>query len=240
MTICKTRTGSRGNLILSLNEANETIKTYPVPAVGYIVYPGFIGACQPKAFAPDFELCANPCKTRLIKFSPAWRRRCVAMFSRSTGYCVDRHIHRHIWVAGQSVGAPAAHNVFIPRKTQLISPQKTATYATKLCVFDSTHRPDFLAIDRYEADDFTYRAYGNGYCFGLYEWPRFFKDAQPDSTSAGDALADSIEPHASHQRFGLLPVTTLIRSIGVRAGATFGVTQASIPTIAMSTRKSWH
>jgi len=58
MTICKTRTGSRGNLILSLNEANETIKTYPVPAVGYI---GFIGACQPKAFAPDFEPCANPC-----------------------------------------------------------------------------------------------------------------------------------------------------------------------------------
>ena len=87
ITICKTRTGSRGNLILSLNETNETIKTYPVPAVGYIDYPGFIGACQPKAFAPDFEPCANPCKTRLIKLPPASRRPCVAMFSRSTGWC---------------------------------------------------------------------------------------------------------------------------------------------------------
>ncbi|KAK4237477.1 hypothetical protein C8A03DRAFT_34545 [Achaetomium macrosporum] len=34
--------------------------------------------------------------------------------------------------------------------------------------------PDFMAVDRYEADDFTLRAYHNSYCYGPHEWVRFF------------------------------------------------------------------
>ncbi|KAK3307829.1 putative hydroxymethyltransferase [Chaetomium strumarium] len=34
--------------------------------------------------------------------------------------------------------------------------------------------PDFIAVDRYEADDFTLRAYHNSYCYGPHEWRRFF------------------------------------------------------------------
>lgn len=33
---------------------------------------------------------------------------------------------------------------------------------------------DFMAADRYEADDFTARAYKNGYCYSPYEWDRTF------------------------------------------------------------------
>ncbi|MCP1292183.1 hypothetical protein NK214_18535 [Chromobacterium sp. S0633] len=34
---------------------------------------------------------------------------------------------------------------------------------------------DFMAVDRYEADDFTDRGYGNGYCYSPYEWGRLFE-----------------------------------------------------------------
>lgn len=34
---------------------------------------------------------------------------------------------------------------------------------------------DFMAVDRYEADDFTDRGYGNGYCYSPYEWDRLFE-----------------------------------------------------------------
>lgn len=33
---------------------------------------------------------------------------------------------------------------------------------------------DFMAADRYEADDFTARAYKNGYCYSPFEWDRTF------------------------------------------------------------------
>ncbi|MEO3989430.1 hypothetical protein [Pseudocitrobacter cyperus] len=33
---------------------------------------------------------------------------------------------------------------------------------------------DFMAVDRYEADDFTSRSYKNGYCYSPYEWDRTF------------------------------------------------------------------
>lgn len=34
---------------------------------------------------------------------------------------------------------------------------------------------DFMAADRYEADDFTARAYKNGYCYSPFEWDRTFE-----------------------------------------------------------------
>lgn len=44
--------------------------------------------------------------------------------------------------------------------------------------YNAPYAPDFLAIDRYEADDFTQRAYANGYCYGPREWNRYFDFCQ--------------------------------------------------------------
>ncbi len=41
-------------------------------------------------------------------------------------------------------------------------------------MYSGDFAPHFLAIDRYEADDFTQRGYVNGYCYGPREWERFF------------------------------------------------------------------
>ncbi|KAG6815401.1 hypothetical protein H0H87_002219 [Tephrocybe sp. NHM501043] len=50
-----------------------------------------------------------------------------------------------------------------------------ATYIQSLAVYgNANYCPDFLAIDRYERDDFVSDSYLNGFCFGPYEWPRFF------------------------------------------------------------------
>lgn len=57
----------------------------------------------------------------------------------------------------------------------------TAQYANLLGVFDDAvdgetviKGADFMAVDRYEADDLTERSYTNGYCFAEYEWERLF------------------------------------------------------------------
>lgn len=75
-------------------------------------------------------------------------------------------------------------------KKMRITPQRageiTAKYALSVGVFDDISSgdldtatgllkgADFMAVDRYEADDFTVRSYGNGYCYSPYEWGRFF------------------------------------------------------------------
>ncbi|MEL4012861.1 hypothetical protein [Dryocola clanedunensis] len=62
----------------------------------------------------------------------------------------------------------------------------TAEYALLVGVFEETpytqadgtaavaKGADFMATDRYEADDFTIRAYDNGYCYSPFEWDRTF------------------------------------------------------------------
>ncbi len=37
---------------------------------------------------------------------------------------------------------------------------------------EGPNAPDFIAVDRYEADDFTIRSYANGYCYWTHEWQR--------------------------------------------------------------------
>lgn len=76
------------------------------------------------------------------------------------------------------------------KKKLTISPalagKLSAQYALLVGVFDETQYAqadgtpaiakgaDFMAVDRYEADDFTARAYKNGYCYSPYEWDRTF------------------------------------------------------------------
>lgn len=75
-------------------------------------------------------------------------------------------------------------------KKMLMSPELagklTAEYALLVGVFEETaytcadgtpavaKGADFMATDRYEADDFTGRSYKNGYCYSPYEWDRTF------------------------------------------------------------------
>ena len=175
---------SFGNLIVSLTDANETIKTNPVPAVGYIVNPDFLGACQQKGLTPDYEMpVRQPLQDALdyrgvtaeipssiedtlrgYVLAVNWLVRTMALTVTLTvtfGWQVN------LWGVG-------SEQWIYEDEDPTIVAQSTATYATDLWVFDSTYHPDFMAIDRYEADDFTYRAYGNGYCFGPREWPRYF------------------------------------------------------------------
>ena len=175
---------SFGNLIVSLTDANETIKTNPVSAVGYIVNPDFLGACQQKGLTADYEMpVCQPLQDALTYRGvsaeiPAnitdtlagyilavnWLMRTMAStvtFTVTFGWQVNLWgVGSSQWVYGDDDPAVVA--------------QSTATYAKSLSAFDSAYHPDFLAVDRYEADDFTYRAYGNAYCYGPREWPRFF------------------------------------------------------------------
>lgn len=76
------------------------------------------------------------------------------------------------------------------KKKMLMTPELAgklcAQYALLVGVFEDTEftrqdgskavakGADFMAVDRYEADDFTSRAYKNGYCYTPYEWDRTF------------------------------------------------------------------
>ncbi|WP_434662703.1 hypothetical protein ACMYSL_10625 [Klebsiella sp. MISC125] len=77
------------------------------------------------------------------------------------------------------------------RKKMTIDPtlagKLTAEYALLVGVFEDIEYinangvtvvakgADFMAADRYEADDFTARAYKNGYCYSPFEWDRTFE-----------------------------------------------------------------
>ena len=52
--------------------------------------------------------------------------------------------------------------------------KKTAAWLRTVGAYSGAYQLDFLAIDRYEADDFTVRAYVNSYCYGPHEWSRFY------------------------------------------------------------------
>lgn len=175
---------SFGNLILSLNDANETIKTNPVPAVGYIINPDFLGACQQKGLTSDYPMpVRQPLQDALDHWKVEadipdtiddtlrgyvlavnWLLRTIA---QTVAFTVTYGWQVNLWGVGSSQW------VYTTDDPTAIA-QDTATYSKQLGVYDSDYRPDFLAVDRYEADDFTYRAYGNGYCYGPREWPRFF------------------------------------------------------------------
>ncbi|POR33717.1 Uncharacterized protein TPAR_06093 [Tolypocladium paradoxum] len=171
---------SFANLILSMNIATATIDDqHPVPA-GYVVNPDFIGACQQDGLSADYAMQVRaPLTTALDHWSVSaeipstitedlrgyvlavnWLIRTVAP-AVTFGWQVN------LWGVGASTWVYQDDDVAdIARQT--------GDYAKTLGVFDGDNLPDFLAVDRYEADDFTVRAYGNGYCYGPREWGRFF------------------------------------------------------------------
>jgi len=52
--------------------------------------------------------------------------------------------------------------------------KKIADFVRDMGVYAGKYVPDFLAIDRYEADDLTPRSYGNSYCYGPQQWAVYF------------------------------------------------------------------
>ncbi|KAI4212866.1 MAG: hypothetical protein LQ351_004391 [Letrouitia transgressa] len=175
-------THSFANLILSLKLAKEHGKQ-DVPA-GYIVNPDFLGECQKKPLDIGYEMSVRkPLETALEHWEvqatiPAsitdtirgyvlavnWLFRTVAK-EATFGWQVN------LWGVGSAAWVYSTD----PSKDGPVEvAQKTADYIKSLEVYSGEYSPDFLAIDRYEGDDFTKRAYASGFCFGPYEWGRFF------------------------------------------------------------------
>ncbi|CAB3762243.1 hypothetical protein [Paraburkholderia humisilvae] len=175
---------SFANLILTLNTANDAIdSTHPIPA-GIIVNPDFIGACQQGGIPATYAMpVRQPLQTALEHWS------IKATIPDSITEDVTGYVAAVNWLV-QTV-APAIVfgwqiNLWGLGRSEWIYEdadpldiaQQTAAYVDNLAVYSGTWKPHFLAIDRYEADDFTQRAYVNGYCYGPREWGRYFDFCQ--------------------------------------------------------------
>ncbi|KAM4055802.1 hypothetical protein HRG_008347 [Hirsutella rhossiliensis] len=172
---------SFANLILSLNLATKAAdEDHPMPAA-YIVNPDFLGSCQQQALAPDYTM---PVRHPLTQALRHWR--ISASLPDSITDTLRGYVHALNWLVrtveptvsfGWSVSIWGGGSSSWVQSTddeprELAS--KTSSYIKSLGVCDGDDRPDFFAVDRYEADDLTMRSYMNGYCYGPREWRRFF------------------------------------------------------------------
>ena len=172
---------SFANLILSLDLANQAIdEQHPVPA-GFIVNPDFIGTCQLENLSPDYSM---PVRKPLQTALDHWR--VGADIPDSINDTLRGYVLAVNWLVG-TVGPAVTFGwqvslwgvgsstwVYETSEDPASIAKQIASYAMSLGIFDGDHRPYFLAVDHYEADDFTQRAYINGYCYGPREWDRFF------------------------------------------------------------------
>ncbi|KAI2470788.1 putative hydroxymethyltransferase [Annulohypoxylon bovei var. microspora] len=171
---------SFGNLILSLKISQET-GTQSVPA-GYIVNPDFLGECQ-KGVETDYAMIVKcPLKKALEHWEidadvPDDITEDLKGYVAAVNWLIQTVANKvtfgwqaNLWGGGTSTWIYDS-DPDIPAKKA----KETADYVKKLGVYSGKYRPNFLAIDRYEADDFTKRGYLNGYCYGPHEWPRFYE-----------------------------------------------------------------
>jgi hypothetical protein len=175
---------SFANYILALNIATSSADAnHPVPA-GFIVNPDFLGACQQGNFAPTYSMpVISPLTTALAHWNiaatvPASITDTIAGYvlavnwlTRTIAPSVTFGWQINLWGVGFS-------EWIYEDDDPVLMAQKTADYVKSLGAYDAPYAPDFLAIDRYEADDFTQRAYANGYCYGPREWDRYFDFCQ--------------------------------------------------------------
>ncbi|KAI1204587.1 putative hydroxymethyltransferase [Annulohypoxylon truncatum] len=177
---------SFGNLILSMNLAQSTSKqTVPI---GYVVNPDFLGECQKgpsgQALSPDYSMAVREPLADALQYRKVDADIPDDVTDTLKGYVVAvnwliRTVcpratfgwQANIWGVGSSTWI-YTKDASADGPAQMA--KKTADYIKSLEVYSGKYVPDFLAIDRYEADDFTQRAYTNGYCYGPYEWGRFF------------------------------------------------------------------
>jgi len=172
---------SFANLILSLNLSKEhTDAGHPVPA-GYVVNPDFLGACQQGRFGPEY---AMPVREPLRMALDHWKVKAtipdhiddnirgyvaaVNWLIRTVAPAVTFGWQVNLW------GVGASEWIYASGDEPVRNARETAAFIRAMGVHDGPDVPDFLAVDRYEADDFTIRSYANGYCYWTHEWGRFY------------------------------------------------------------------
>ncbi|WP_369788661.1 hypothetical protein [Rouxiella sp. WC2420] len=172
-----------GNFILALTTAqNKQDAAHPVPA-GFIVNPDFLGECQKNKITRETPM---PVRSPLGDALKHWNidlaipeaiednvggyiqsvnwLACTIAPSVTFGWQIN------LWGVGSSIWIYDNKGSMTPQKAG----KDTADYLKSLQVYSGDYCPDFLAIDRYEADDLTIRSYVNSYCYGPHEWRRFY------------------------------------------------------------------
>ncbi len=177
---------SFANLILSLKLAKQHgNKACPC---GYVINADFLGECQKHEFGPDYTMpVIKPLEEALKHWSVS------ANVPESITDTLHGYVHGVNWLIhtvapnvpfGWQVnlwGVGRSDWVYLPKKGSTDTDPankalETANYIRSLDLYTtgSAYPPNFLAVDRYEADDFTARSYPNGYCYGPAEWDRFY------------------------------------------------------------------
>ncbi len=200
---------SFGNYIQALQIANEYIdEQHPVP-VGFVVNPDFLGACEQANLDPGYAMpVRKPLQEALTQRGvnlsiPAAVTEdikgyvtAVNWLTRTIAPAVTFGWQVNLWGVGYSEWIYEDSDVAIPA-------QQTADYIAAVGAYSGPYKPDFLAVDRYEGDDLTLRAYINGYCYGPREWGRFWdflRRAECGHQTADHAVADSVRADSQYQR----------------------------------------
>jgi hypothetical protein len=178
---------SFGNLVLSLQLAKKASKN-EVPA-GYIVNPDFLGDSQQSGRSPTYSMPVVDPLTKALAYRgvdavvPSTVTNTLAGYVQAVNWLIRTvapevvfgwqanlwGVGSSAWIYDKSSGASSNST-----GVAVTNAQSTAAYIKALGVHEGVHAPDFLAIDRYEGDDFTARGYSNSYCYGPREWDRFY------------------------------------------------------------------
>jgi hypothetical protein len=212
---------SFANFILALNLANDTIDAnHPVPA-GFIVNPDFLGACQQAGFGASYGMPVRaPLQTALDHWSveaviPATVTEDIRGYVEAVNWLVRTVAPKVVFGWQINLWGVGYSEWLYQDSDPATFAQQTAAYVQGLQVYNGPNPPDFLAIDRYEADDFTQRGYVNGYCYSPREWERFFDFCKTVSralkvpvmpwqipASRTPATADAVYPDFDSQHWG--------------------------------------
>ncbi|KID84250.1 hypothetical protein MGU_08553 [Metarhizium guizhouense ARSEF 977] len=177
-------THSFANLILSLNISNTFIdQDHPVPA-GFIVNADFLGEGQKENLVDYAMPVRKPLQGALdhwnveatipdsIEDTFAGYTLAVNWLVRTVAPTATFGWQVNIWGGGTSTWI---YDSGPGDQQPLEQAKQTADYIKQLGTYASgDYTPDFLAVDRYEADDWTVRAYVPGYFYGPHEWRRYY------------------------------------------------------------------
>lgn len=172
---------SFGNLILSLQLAKKASKNEI--SAGYIVNPDFLGDIQQAGHTGEYSMPVLKPLTEALAYRrinaivPSTISNILAGYVQAVNWLI-RTVAPEVTFGWQAnlwgVGSSAWIYDKNDNTVAITNAKRTAEYIKSLGIFNGDHAPDFLAIDRYEADDFTQRAYANSYCCGPREWDHFY------------------------------------------------------------------
>ncbi|KAJ5374318.1 hypothetical protein N7517_006324 [Penicillium concentricum] len=169
-----------GNLILSLQVAEEGRDAENSTPATYVVNPDFLSICEAENLGPDYVLPVRMPLQEALDFRGVPAQIPDSITDDLRGYVLAVNwLVRTVAPAvsfGWSVSPQAtkdAKSVYdADAKASTEAASQVVNYVKSFGVFDS-YSPDFLAVDRYEADDFTARSYVNSYSDGPSESGKF-------------------------------------------------------------------